>query len=334
MKRQGTSKSESGFTLIELLAATALVSILTLNFLPAVQRAREAANRAAAEQTLKQIAATMESEYKLAGKFPDSFEQVVARSLNFANPAGHKDGYQFYAAELTPKRLKVVADPVAGVTGSMTGILELNFTGPAPATSLNFVPTPGADQGREAMLANLRTQAAGAFGRMLNFALPAVQKTLSEQARAFADAPSSAQDVFNVAKGTDGKVGFVSIEHYLNQRPIFGSFWQQISTVMQLGERGEQWSATPALAAPPAASTDRLLNFSRIADLTRRHSLDPALATRLVGLLSLAAQAESNGDLAAKNKALESYMEQVERQQLRAFSWGMAQSLTALASSM
>jgi len=300
-------RSTSGFTLIELITVISTISILTGVFLPAVQRAREQANREAAEKTLRQMAAALETQYRQKGSFPSSFnEQQTARN-----------GYRFVAQQMQPKKVRLLAEPVAGVTGSQTGVLEINSTSRGIFAEINFVPTAGADEGRRRLLADVREECAKALGRMVQLALPAVQKSALEQSQLNLKNPITLRQSFDVLKNAESNITLLSTQQWTT-RVGESSLWTGLARAMQLGAYGEDWDSLPGVSERPLnfsnTAADHLLNFSHVAELTTRWISDSERRSALIELLNAAAEADRAGNVQAKQAALAGFIAQLQSQ--------------------
>ena len=321
-KRPEFRSRQAGFTLIELIAALGTLAIV-YQFLPAVQKVREAANRQAAEVELRTLGAKI-----MAGKtLPTDIDQIKS-GLDSRN------GFRLSAVEMSAQRLRIVSEPIAGVTGSQTGFLEVT-AGPAGLSSrVNFAPTPGSDEGRKKMLSGVSAAVAQQFGRLAGWALQDFHFRLQDFHRLMSGAKSETdsslrqQQVFQTVRGVDGRLSFASLDNWARTdsspfRPLYEAMWKDVASALQLGAQGEDVKSLPGLSSLPAVQhSDRLLNFAVVTDLTSQFIPDGGLRSRLLNFANTAAAAEKAGDMYARKAALDSYTGELLDAKARSFQTG------------
>src|SRR6266481_1149474 len=159
--RKQSSDGQRGVTAVELPIAIAIIAVLIGLLLPAVQKVREAANRAGCTTNLRQIFTAENNFRKQHGVFSNS---LVELGLGDRFPNNQNGGYDFSLDLANTDGSAFHARGAAAIPG-VTGDADCSIN---EAGQVLCAPNPMADRNRDQMFAKIRSDAAAEIGRLFS----------------------------------------------------------------------------------------------------------------------------------------------------------------------
>jgi prepilin-type N-terminal cleavage/methylation domain-containing protein len=156
-------KRGKGFTLIELLVVIAIIAVLIGLLLPAVQKVREAANRAQSQNNIKQMLVAVHNCNDSYGKLPtcSGFFPQAGANNGAGPPAPHGTVWYFLLPFMEQQNLY---NGIAGNSGNYTGGVIKTFLGPGdPTMPANGIMTNNGNRGGISYAANYNVFQTGDF---------------------------------------------------------------------------------------------------------------------------------------------------------------------------